>query len=64
MSQNPDIFKPVHRPTRREEDRRKAELEAQRAKPQPIKDKPGFFIDKDGRFSYDPAKDPKNNQHL
>lgn len=53
-----DIWKPVHQPTRREIEQREKERAAQREIPQPIPGRPGFTIDKNGRFGYNPSDDP------
>jgi len=58
-----DVWKPVHQPTRRELEQRKAAEEARRAQPRPVEGKPGFSIDKDGRWSYDPDKDPQKRAY-
>jgi len=57
-----DIWQPVKRvPTRREEEAKAAERKAQAAQPHPVPGKPGFFIDGQGRMSYNPDLD-KNKQ--
>jgi len=58
MSQDPDVFRPVHRPTRREEDRRKAEQAEKYKSAQPVKGRPGLYV-KEGKLIYDPMQDPE-----